>query len=139
MTDKKELEIRDLNTGDVFTVAKMLLKVVGENKDSIKKLIKSRSKDGKKKELSQEEQEELGIDLTMLVLQNCLEFAEKDLKKWFADLIGVKQSEFDKTPIDTIPNIINQITEKDDVHSFFTAVLQLYRKMSKSRNRLTEK
>lgn len=136
MTEK--LEIRDLNTGDVFTVARMLTKVVSENKDSIKKLIKSKSGD-EKKELTAEEKEEMGIDLTFLVLQNCLEFAEKDLKAWFADLIGIKPEEFEETPFDTIPNIINELTEKDDVHSFFTAVLQLYKKMNKSRNRLTEK
>jgi hypothetical protein len=139
MTDKKELEIRDLNTGDVFTVARMLMKVVSENKDSIKKLIKSKSGDKNKKELTEAEKEEMGIDLAFLVLQNCLEFAEQDLKNWFSDLIGKDPEEFDETPFDTIPNIINQLTEKDDVHSFFTAVLQLYKKMNKSRNSLTGK
>lgn len=139
MTKKNELKIRDLNTGDVFTVAKMLLKVVGENKDSIKKLIKSKPGDSKKKKPSQEEQEELGIDLTILVLQNCFEFAENDLKEWFADLVGVDPKDFDKTGFDTIPLIINELTERKDVHNFFTTAFQLFKKMSKSHNRLATK
>ena len=135
MTDK--IEIRELQVKDMYAVAKMLTKAVKSGRDEIKEMIKNTGEEGK--ELTPAEEKELGIDLAFFVLQNCLEFAEEDLNSWLAELCEVEPDEFMEMPLDTPVLIFEQIAEQNEVHSFFIGVLRLFKKMNKSRNRLTGK
>lgn len=142
--ENKPIKVRPLKTKDVMTVARMLLKVVGEAKDKLSNIIKASNLSPEEAEKETESQKkvrkmELGLNLALTVLDTCLIYAESDLKAWFADLIGIAPEEFDETPLNTIPEIMSQLKTNEDLKSFFSNVLVLFSEMNASAGNLLKK
>ena len=135
MSENEDIEIRNLEANDVFVVANMLRKVTGKAKDEIVNLLKSEDGEFKnREEMTSTEEIELGINIAYELLGVCLEYAENDLKEWFADLLGVTPKEFEKMPFDTPMIVIEQIANHDRAKSFFSKAFALFKKTSNLTN-----
>lgn len=142
--ENKPIKVRPLKTKDVMTVARMLLKVVGEAKEKLSNIIKVSNLPPEEADKETESQKkarkmELGLNLALTVLDTCLVHAESDLKVWLADLIGVTPEEFDESELNTIPEIFNQLRANEDIQSFFSNVLAMFKAMNVSADNLLKK
>jgi len=132
--EEQEIEVRRLQNNDIFTVAKMLLKVTGDAKEEITTLIKdSQAKTEEGEERTPEEEMRVGIQLATVVIEKCLTHAEKDLKKWLGDMCGMSAKEFGEAPAETSLIVMEQLIE-EDLKNFFSRAFRLFRKMRKSEN-----
>ena len=114
-----EIEIRELQVKDVFTVARMLGKVTKGARFEL-----ARSFTGKKVNPT-----ELGIAL----FQSIFTDAEEDLKEWLADLVGkTKKIEkdgetiavpdvraFEAMPATAVLDIVEKLIAREDIKDFF--------------------
>lgn len=142
---KEKLIVRSLEVRDIFTVAGMLKKITGERREEIINLIKplSGNKKDKDKQETEEEKEqgtlEAGLNLAFYIFDLLIEYAEGDLKKWGASLVGKTPEEFDQLPIDTPLTIIESLAESEDLAGFFQKVSGLYRKINQSSSKYMRK
>jgi|GEM_PF-1998656 len=142
---KEKLIVRSLEVRDIFTVAGMLKKITGERREEIINLIKPLSGDKKDKDKQETEEEkeqgtlEAGLNLAFYIFDLLIEYAEGDLKKWGASLVGKTPEEFDQLPIDTPLTIIESLAESEDLVGFFQKVSGLYRKINQSSSKYMRK
>jgi hypothetical protein len=134
---KEEIVIRNLQVRDIFIVANMLKKITGQKKEEIINLIKplqsQKTEEGKEK-TEEEEQKwlEAGLELGFYIFNLLLEYAEVDLREWFASLVGKNPQEFDQLPIDTPMVIVEKLGKDEDLLSFFQKAFGFYKKMLQS-------
>jgi len=121
------IEIRPLETEDLFTVVDMFKKV-GNTK--LNELITSDSSSTKESTSDANQSIQLGITVLTALYENVV----GDLKAWFASLINKSVEEYMKTPATTTLDIIDYLTDAEDSQGFFSRALQLYRRISKLRN-----
>lgn len=139
------MKVRDLETRDIFTIAKMLQKITGEKRTEIIGMIKKSDVFSKMPDKKQSEEElaqqqvEVGIEVAFFIFDLLIEYAEKDIKNWFADLTEIPPEEFDKTNINTILEVIQELVEREDLADFFTNAWELYKKINGLAAKYTEK
>lgn len=144
---KEKLTVRSLEVRDIFTIAGMLKKITGERREEIINLIKplsgdKKDKDRQKQETGEEKEQrtlEAGLNLAFYIFDLLIEYAEGDLKKWGASLVGKTPEEFDQLPIDTPLTIIESLAESEDLAGFFQKVSGLYRKINQSSSKYMRK
>lgn len=107
--DGKEYTIRRLNTRDVIKVALIIGKVYRPG-------LGANSEDGQSGAI---------ISAFMTALAS----AENDVIKLFADLMGITVEEFDSLPPDTVIDIIDFLSESDDLKRFLDKAMALAKKM----------
>jgi hypothetical protein len=108
------LQVRNLKTSDFFVMAKIV------------------SKMGTKvlKQLSESTTElQAGLLFVTIVLEN----AEADMKAWLADLAGKTAEEFDQLSFDAPIEVIEKLSEKEDLNAFFGRVRALVNKILSTR------
>lgn len=102
------MEIKKLNTKHFWAIVSMIRK---GGKDAILKL----------QNLDTPDAAEGSTDLVrgMLIFDVAMEHAERDLKGLFADLAGMTVEEYEEAPYDLTLDIIEQLTENEDLPAFF--------------------
>jgi len=133
-----KVEVRELTNQDIFTVAKMLLKTVQsgnkeiaeiykKHKEEQQKMINEKQEKGEK--ITEEDMVSEGIQVAMEIFYILLEHSEKELMKWLADLCDMNYTEFRDAPVYTMPQVIEQLAEQENLKSFFQSAYSLYKKM----------
>jgi hypothetical protein len=120
----KDYKIRELEQGDREFLSGMIEKVALEVSDGeILGLITMASgKDAKNEGDASPTRIKLGIKIIQLLMQ----FLNKDLKVWFADLVGVSVEEFTHLPFNVEIEIIRQLQEADELTDFFIGASQQF-------------
>lgn len=119
------MEIKKLNTQHFWAIVSMIRK---GGKDAILKL-----QELQKEEAAGEESEEAKLARGMLIFDVAMEHAERDLQALFADLAGMTLEEYKAAPYDTTLDIIEQLTEKEDLASFFKRAANFAKKFLPSK------
>lgn len=125
------IEMRPLLTEDVFTVVNMLRKL---SKGDLPKLMVSVDKMVNEKETGLKDY----FDVGQLVINALYESLEKEFLAWLASIVNMSREKLMKTPIDTIPDLIETILESEKYKSFFLRVSKLY-KMIPDKGKNTKK
>jgi uncharacterized protein with von Willebrand factor type A (vWA) domain len=120
VTDKDSgLKVRPLNVNDLYAMAGMMAKTGSALRDSLGSL---------------EAMDQKAVFFT--VFEAFFIHAADDTKAWLHSLIVDEDmpreqriEEFSKMPIDTPIDIIEQLSEKEDLKSFFSKVLALMQKV----------
>jgi hypothetical protein len=107
----EELSIRPLKVKDVFAIARMLGKITKSAREELASNIKDAKAD----------RTELGI----AIIQSIFTVAEEDLKSWLADLIGKDKTEFEAMSANALLDIIEKLSEQEDIKDFFAKASQL--------------
>ena len=128
------MDIRQLKTKDIFTLANMLLKVSGEAQEELTTLITSKHLENKDKtkEEQLQDQMDLGLQIFFSLSNKLMEYAEDDLIRWFADLTDMTVEEFYDTEITASLDVIETLSEREDLQDFLSRAFSLYKKMTKS-------
>jgi hypothetical protein len=129
------MEVRELKTKDIFTVAKMLLKISGEAREEISTLISSKQEETegeKDKAELKKQQTDLGLQIFMSLATKLMEHAEDDLISWFGDLTGMTKEEFANSELTASLDVIEELSERDDFKTFLSRAYALYKKMTVS-------
>ena len=128
------MDIRQLKTKDIFTLANMLLKVSGEAQEELTTLITSKHLENKDKtkEEQLQDQMDLGLQIFFSLSNKLMEYAEDDLIRWFADLTDMTVEEFYDTEITASLDVIETLSEREDLQNFLSRAFSLYKKMTKS-------
>lgn len=129
------MEVRELKTKDIFTVAKMLLKISGEAREEISTLISSKKDDvegEKDKSELKKQQTDLGLQIFMSLATKLMEHAEDDLMSWFGDLTGMTKEEFANSELTASLDVIEELSERDEFKTFLSRAYALYKKMTVS-------
>lgn len=105
------VEVRSLQTRDVFAVARILGRVARGNKVQLMAVITGKQVDPSA----------IALDLFGVLFTD----AESDIKAWCADLCGKTVEEFDALPPDTIFEIIDQLKSREDMKGFLGRVSRL--------------
>jgi len=158
-----EIEVRELKTKDLFTVAKILLSLSDEATEEITELItrkhlqekdqkeQSGSEEGDEEEEGEEEETEilskrervknrysLGMEMATQVIRIMLENAEGELIEWFADLTNMTKEEFLDTRMDAPLIVIDEISQQEGFVNFSQKAYSLYKKMNSSAKQHSE-
>lgn len=137
---RKELKLRELQVRDITEVSKLFLNISSEAKAEVVDLIKeSKEKKGKGKKPSEEESLEVGIKIAGILFKILIQYAEEDLKKWLASLLGISVKRFNELPLSEVKNIINQLKEKEELKDFFSGAFSTYKKVDQSAENLKKK
>lgn len=150
----EELEVRNLQTKDLFKVATILSKCgdklmkairesnidlgklgekakeLGEAEDEKKKKAKEIGKEDEKKEVKdgEEPEEEIDPDIQAFGVQLfsvVLSIAETEIKAFMADLVNMKVAEFDVLPYQAPLVIIEKLAKEEDLPAFFQRATKL--------------
>jgi hypothetical protein len=105
------IEIRSLKTSDFFTMAKILSKIGGRM-------------------LRQVTEETNGMKVGLLLLTSALESAELEMMDWLASMANKTVEEFSEMSFDAPLIVIEQMSQKEDMQSFFVRVRGLIEKLS---------
>lgn len=141
-----EIEVRELKTKDLFTVAKILLSLSDEALDEITELVARKDLEEQKSEEEDEVEEfekrkqknQLGMQMATSVIRIMLENAEDDLIAWFADLTGMSEDEFLNARIDAPMVVIDEISKQEGFTNFSRKAFSLYKRMNSSAKQLNE-
>ena len=98
------IQLRALNVKDVFTVGKMLGKTTRLMRLQIANITNIK---------------ENPMEIGLALFGSLLVEAEVDVKVWLADLAGLKVEEFEVMPPRTVLDVIEQLSQKEDLKSFF--------------------
>lgn len=111
--------MRGFQTKDIFKMSKILKKM--NLKEDIKKSVgnKVESKEGLVKK-----QEELGVELGMLIIEN-LHMAQTEVNELLADLVGVTAKQFNDLPIQDTIKILSLFQEQEGIVDFFKSAGKL--------------
>lgn len=104
------MEIRKLNTRDLYTVGNMLRKVA----PALKNIPFAKAED----ESESEHKSRIGKDVFMLLADKLYD----DAWKWLASVAGMSVDELMEQPIEFVPELIQELVEKEDLSDFFTKV-----------------
>ena len=114
-----EIQVRELNTADFWRLLNIIRK---GGKEAIVKLqsVNTAEDDNTR---------------AMVLLDVGMEYAEKELTAFLADLAGLSVDEYMESGFDTTLAIIEQLIEKEDVSNFTRRVVNLAGKFSEKSNR----
>lgn len=120
----KDYKIRELEQGDREFLSMMIEKLALEVSDGeILNLITMASgKESKDEGSASPTRIKLGIKIMQLLMK----ILNKDLKAWFAELIGVGVEDFHTLPFNIEVEIIRQLQEADELTDFFTGASQQF-------------
>jgi hypothetical protein len=102
--------MRDLNTMDTLKVAT----IIGKMGMSAGELLKENMND-----------QQIGL----IFFTSALQYAEKDIRDLLASISEMTPDEFDKQPFDYPLDLIEQLSEKEDIQLFFEKAQKLAQKM----------
>lgn len=100
MTEKQTYTMRELKSGDIFRMSKIIKKIN----------IKVEVKKGMT-------QSQAGLEVITQILEN-LHLAEKEVSDFMGDLIGITGQEFQELSLADTMNIFKQFQELEGVESF---------------------
>jgi len=100
-----DIEIRELNVGDVFTVARMLGKITKGARLQLASVLT-----GKKVNPT---------EMGMVLFQSLVTEAEGDLKAWMANLVGKEITEFEAMSATTVLDVIEKLIKQEGIKDFF--------------------
>lgn len=127
------IQIRNFKVKDVRTVVSMLSSIAGLAGKELRTLFTmAKSSETETPEQSQEKEEAFGVEIALLVLTKCYEYAEPKLIEWFADLCGVSVKDFEELDADAILEVIDQLSTREDAKRFFSKAYQTFRKIKGS-------
>jgi hypothetical protein len=115
---KAQIKVRDLNTGDLFTVLKIASKMSKKSASSLAEMVKDPNKS---------DPTVAGI---MMTLGGFSEI-EEDVKLWMAGLIGKSKEEFSKMPLTTTLDILDQLSHQEGITSFLSRLAALWKVMGR--------
>lgn len=115
-TEPNAVIIRPLNTKDFWNIVD-IFRVGG--KEAIAKI----------KDVEDLNQTEAG----MLILDVGLEFAQKELSKFFAEIAEMTPQEYEKAGFDTTLSILEQLEEKENLADFFDRAVKFGKKFFKKK------
>ncbi len=133
------MEIRNLNTQDVFNLIKIFGKIgfkaelkefaskVNEMNQKNRKYIDGGSKDEKLKSEIEGIQTELGMCVPLIFIDN-FEKAEKEISKFLASISDKNEKEFLEMDAEQMVDLIIELKESKEFASFFTKALKLFNK-----------
>ena len=115
----QEIQVRKLNTADFWRLLNIIRK---GGKEALIKLqsVNTAEDDGAR---------------AMVLLDVGMEYAEKELTAFLADLAGLSQEEYMESGFDTTLAIIEQLAEQEDISNFTKRVVNLAGKFSEKSNR----
>lgn|SRR5574337_295680 len=135
-----ELDVRPLQTIDLFRVAKIIQKATSASRETLINTfgrLREQTPDGADMTPDQpfavtqaaqtdrsNTMQELGFALFEAAIDQ-----EQAIKELFAGLVGMKVPEFDKTPIDTILVILERLVEQEDLPAFLSRASALAGRM----------
>jgi len=119
--------MRVLETGDIFTVVNMLKKLSKSTLPNLMVSVVGTNNKNKTPDM---------ISIGMQVLNELYASLEDDLLKWLSSLVNMEIDDFYSTPIDTIPNIIEELVNNEEYKSFFLQVYKLYKKIPESKKNI---
>lgn len=122
-----KLKMRVLETGDIFTVVNMLKKLSKSTLPNLMVSVVGTNNKNKTPDM---------ISIGMQVLNELYASLEDDLLKWLSSLVNMEIDDFYSTPIDTIPNIIEELVNNEEYKSFFLQVYKLYKKIPESKKNI---
>lgn len=114
-TEQQTINIRPLNTKDFWAVLNILRK---GGKDALSRL-------------SEMDGEVTNEARGMYILDIGMEYAEKELAIFLADLAGMTKEEYENGSFDLTLTIIEQLAERENLADFFKRVAALAGKFSK--------
>lgn len=117
MSEVKTYEVRRLNTGDLFTMTKILSAISQDIRSELKSL----------SSLEKEENKQL---FGLMLVESALKHAEGDTKTLLADLVGKTREEFEKEPFNAPLIIIDKLAEQEDLNDFFQQARSLVSKLT---------
>ena len=100
MTKEKTYTLRELKTGDIFKMSKVLKKM------DIKIEVKKGMSQG-----------QVGFEIINQIFSN-LHMAEKEVADFMGDLVGITGNEFQELSLEDSMSIISQFKDLDGVESF---------------------
>jgi hypothetical protein len=115
--------IRPFTTADVFTFVDLLASVSGTLGDSLRGLLRS----GGGSDVTEEEAEDRGVELILLVLNKAYAGAKDKLVTWFASLLDMSVDEFLSQPPETFLDVIEEIVSRKESVSFFKRAFALFK------------
>lgn len=121
------MNIRPLKNADFLTIVNMLKKI-GNTKLSTMFVADSGAAKNAKKD------DAFYVQMGMLLLNELYDNVIEDFTTWIADLVGKTRTEYLELPISSTMDIIEFLVENEDNKDFFLRALQLYKKISKSKN-----
>lgn len=130
-----EVKIRPLTNRDFFTVVDMLSKIGGVAGRELSGLISSK----KTVKPTDQQMEEVGQQIALIVLETCYKHVRQDLIDWFASLCEKTADEFLDMPPETTLQVMEQLTEAQETKDFFTRAFALFKKTNLSGKVSTKK
>jgi len=121
----EDIKVRKLETKDLFTVADILGEC-GEDFLQIAGTLIRKALIGGEGGVSLMTYQMIGVTL----FTSALKKASGKLRIFLADLTGMKVEEFDHTPLNTIPKIINILSKQEDLVDFFQKLSPLIEQFS---------
>lgn len=118
---QKKIEVRKLNTQDFWSVLDILRK---GGKEAFSRL---READDAESDTAR----------GMVLFDVGMQYAQKELQQFFADISGMKLEEYQKSELDTTLEIIEQLEEKNNLGDFFQRVAGLAKKFSGGKKKAT--
>ena len=111
----ENIEIRRLNTKDFWTIVNILRK---GGKEAFSRM-------------AQLEQNASVEERGMFIMDIGMEFAQKELSAFLADLAGMTKEEYENGSFDLTLTIIEQLAERENLEDFIKRVAALAKKFSK--------
>ena len=65
----------------------------------------------------------------LMIIEIGLEYAERDLKGLLADLVGMTPEEYEQEPFETTLDIVETLSEQEDLPAFGKRVVSLFNRM----------
>lgn len=104
---EKKIEVRNVEVDDVFAIAKMLGKITKGAREEIASALSSNMEKTNPTEFA------------LVLFQSLLVEADGDLKRWMADLCGIKLEEFVKLPAEVVIDVIEGLATQEGIKGFF--------------------
>jgi len=114
--------MRQYRVEDVFTVVDFLSNIAGASGESLRTLLRSGNGN-----MSEEEAEDRGIELVLLVLQKAYSGCKDKLIAWLASLSELSVDEFMAKPPETVLEVIEEISNRKESVSFFKRAFALFK------------
>lgn len=110
------IEVRELQVRDVFTIARALAKVTKEARLELASMLSAKKSNP--------------TEIGMVLFQSVFTAAEEDLKNWLASMINAKREEFEEMPAMALLDIIEELSKKEGIRDFFGRASSLVAKIS---------
>lgn len=139
-----DLEVGSLKTKHLMKAVDVMVELGKKNKDAftaqtenLKSLAPVQAKEGESEdELAQrrkeqaEKQGEMQKSVGVEMVLDALSYARAPLVEMMADLVGLTPEEFEETDLDVPFDIVDTITERDDLLNFYRKALKIAKKFT---------